>query len=29
VFFPGVRHGTPIEVPSEVFEKVALFAGGD
>jgi hypothetical protein len=29
VFFPGVRHGTPIEVPGEVFEKVALYAGGD
>jgi len=29
VFFPGVRHGTPIEVPDEVFEKVALFAGQD
>ena len=29
VFFPGVRHGTPIEVPSDVFEEVALFAGGD
>lgn len=27
VFFPGVRHGTPIEVPWEVFEQVALFAG--
>lgn len=26
-FFPGVRHGTPIEVPGDVFEKVALFAG--
>jgi hypothetical protein len=23
VFFPGVRHGTPIEVPWEVFEEVA------
>jgi hypothetical protein len=29
VFFPGVRHGTPIEVSGEVFEKVALFAGGE
>lgn len=27
VFFPGVRHGTPIEVPWSVFEKVALAAG--
>jgi hypothetical protein len=27
VFFPGVRHGTPIEVPWEVFEAVALKAG--
>jgi len=27
VFFPGVRHGTPIEVPWEVFEAVALRAG--
>lgn len=29
VFFPGVRHGTPIEVPWSVFEKVALAAGQD
>lgn len=29
VFFPGVRHGTPIEVPWEVFEQVALVAGQD
>ena len=29
VFFPGVRHGTPIEVPWEVFEQVALFAAQD
>lgn len=27
VFFPGVRHGTPIEVPWEVYESVALVAG--
>jgi len=27
VFFPGVRHGTPIEVPWEVFEAVAIEAG--
>lgn len=27
VFFPGVRHGTPIEVPWEVFEAVATKAG--
>lgn len=27
VFFPGVRHGTAFEVPWEVYEKVALFAG--
>ena len=27
VFFPGVRHGTPIEVPWEVYEEVALAAG--
>jgi hypothetical protein len=27
VFFPGVRHGTPIQVPWEVFEQVALAAG--
>lgn len=27
VFFPGVRHGTPIEVPWDVFEAVALVAG--
>ncbi|HEY6727213.1 MAG TPA: LamG-like jellyroll fold domain-containing protein [Polyangiaceae bacterium] len=27
VFFPGVRHGTPIEVPWEVFEAVAVKAG--
>ncbi len=27
VFFPGVRHGTPIEVPWEVFEAVAVRAG--
>src|SRR5690606_32342336 len=27
VFFPGVRHGTPIEVPWSVFEAVALKAG--
>ncbi len=27
VFFPGVRHGTPIEVPWEVFEQVARVAG--
>jgi hypothetical protein len=27
VFFPGVRHGTPIEVPADVFEAVALEAG--
>lgn len=27
VFFPGVRHGTPIEVPWPVFEQVALEAG--
>lgn len=26
VFFPGVRHGTPIEVPWEVFERVARAA---
>jgi len=27
VFFPGVRHGTPIEVPWEVFQAVAVQAG--
>lgn len=27
VFFPGVRHGTPIEVPWDVFEAVAVKAG--
>jgi Concanavalin A-like lectin/glucanases superfamily len=27
VFFPGVRHGTPIVVPSDVFRAVALAAG--
>ena len=27
VYFPGVRHGTPIEVDWEVFRKVALRAG--
>ncbi len=27
VFFPGVRHGTPIEVPWDVFEAVAIEAG--
>lgn len=27
VFFPGVRHGTPIEVPWEVFHAVAVKAG--
>jgi hypothetical protein len=27
VFFPGVRHGTPIEVPWDVFEAVARAAG--
>lgn len=27
VFFPGVRHGTPIEVPWDVYEAVALEAG--
>jgi len=27
VFFPGVRHGTPIEVPWDVFRAVALTAG--
>lgn len=27
VFFPGVRHGTPIEVPWEVFRAVAVKAG--
>jgi phage protein U len=27
VFFPGVRHGTPIEVPWDVYEAVALAAG--
>jgi hypothetical protein len=29
VFFPGVRHGSPIEVSGEVFQKVAPFAGGE
>lgn len=27
VFFPGVRHGTPIEVPWDVYRAVALEAG--
>jgi len=27
VFFPGVRHGMPIEVPWEVFQAVAVQAG--
>jgi hypothetical protein len=27
VFFPGVRHGTPIEVPWDVFSSVAMAAG--
>lgn len=27
VFFPGVRHGTPIEVPSDVYRAVAVHAG--
>ena len=27
IFFPGVRHGTPIEVPWDVFAAVALEAG--
>lgn len=27
IFFPGVRHGTPIEVPWDVFERVAIEAG--
>jgi len=27
VFFPGVRHGTPIEVPWDVYEAVAVAAG--
>lgn len=26
IFFPGVRHGTPLEVPEDVFEQVALAA---
>lgn len=27
VFFPGVRHGSAFEVPWEIYEKVAVFAG--